>query len=181
MQPQPSPTDEIYPLKVAMIRSERQVGPWLTASWSCELHPADASPVNATTCATLQLQLHRDERAAYRMNLSSRAPKLFVMCDIDELADDDETLLPRFISASQDLAASYMDGGEEDVFSAPMPVAIQCWIEAFMARHGEDESNSGKRRLRGKGGKGKGGDRQEAPSTEAGGQSRFNRDAEGPR
>ncbi|WP_426416351.1 DUF3305 domain-containing protein [Aestuariirhabdus sp. LZHN29] len=155
MQQQDTLDEEIYPLKVAMIKTERHVGPWLTASWACELVPADApTPENATTCARLQLQLHRDERAAYRFNLSSRAPKLFVVCDIDDDSDDEDALHPLRVSASQDLASSYMDGGEEDVFSAPMPPAVLCWIEAFMARHGEDQSDNGKRRLRGKGGKG---------------------------
>ncbi|MCL6416258.1 DUF3305 domain-containing protein [Aestuariirhabdus sp. Z084] len=156
MPAQISNPDDSYTIKVAMVRTQARVGQWLTDNWECLLLPAEASdPDQATTCATLQLLLHRDERTAYRMNLSSREPKLFIVCDLDD-EQEDELMHPLRISASQDLAAAYMDGGEEDVFSAPMPAAVQCWIEAFMSRHGEDTSDTGKRRRRGKGEKHKG-------------------------
>jgi len=58
---------------------------------------------------------------------------------------------PSLLTASQDEASAYMDGGEEDVFSCPMPAAVQCWIEAFIARHGEPEIMLGKSRRRQRG------------------------------
>ena len=96
----------------------------------------------------LSLELFRDERPAYRFNLSSEDPRLFVVCN----EDDEEVMRPFLITASQDEAASYMDGGEEDVFSLPMPEAVQCWIESFIGRHGEPDlqARKGKRRNHGK-------------------------------
>ncbi|MEH6812230.1 MAG: DUF3305 domain-containing protein [Motiliproteus sp.] len=98
----------------------------------------------------LSLELYRDERAAYRFNLGSADPRLFVVCN----ENDDSNMEPFLITASQDEAASYMDGGEEDVFSLSMPEAIQCWIEAFIARHGEPEIQAKKGKNRNHGGKG---------------------------
>jgi len=92
----------------------------------------------------LVLQLYRDERAAYRFNLSARTPRLFVYCD----PDDNGRMVPRLVTASQDVAASYMDGSEEHIYSIDMPEALQCWIEAFIARHGEPEIQLGKSRRR---------------------------------
>lgn len=91
----------------------------------------------------LSLELFRDERTAYRFNLSAVDPRLFVICN-----EEDELMQPYLVTASQDEASSYMDGGEEDVYSVAMPTAIQCWIEGFIARHGEPEMDVGKSKRR---------------------------------
>ncbi len=149
-QPESKALDQ-YPLDIIMTRQQKQVGQWFSDSWHCEALPSGQETNNQNDQQTaLTLQLHRDERAAYRMNLSSHNPRIFVICEMDEDEACETTMLPTLVTASQDLASSYMDGGEEDVFSVPMPYALQCWIEAFMGRHGEDTSNSGKRRFRDK-------------------------------
>jgi|GEM_PF-4827919 len=91
----------------------------------------------------LALALFNDELPAYRFNISSGNARLFVVCN-----EEAEFMSPFLITASQDEAASYMDGGEEDVFSISMPTAIQCWIEAFIARHGEPDMAIGKSKRR---------------------------------
>ena len=68
-----------------------------------------------------------------------------MVCNEDE---DAERMEPFLVTASQDVAASYMDGGEEDVYSISMPEAIQCWIEGFIGRHGEPELEIGKGKRR---------------------------------
>lgn len=104
---------------------------------------SDGSPCQDYQWSGLSLELFRDERAAYRFNLSAADPRLFVIC-----SEEDEQMQPYLVTASQDEASSYMDGGEEDVYSVTMPEAIQCWIEAFIGRHGEPELEVGKSKRR---------------------------------
>ncbi|WP_210394570.1 DUF3305 domain-containing protein [Motiliproteus sediminis] len=154
-------TETFWPLRVVLRRKTVARGLWEVDSWSAvrvesvrdEVHetqqvePLPAQEDSQDYCWTGQgLELFLDERAAYRFNLSAEKPKLFVICTEDE--EMGRVMRPYLVSASQDAAASYMDGGEEDVFAVPMPDAIQCWIEGFIARHGEPDLGlrSGKRR-----------------------------------
>lgn len=151
---------ERWPLQVRLSRRRVGQGLWAGDSWSVTAIASARDGAQGPSCVTfaadgaehfdwtgLSLALHRDERPAYRFNLDARTPRLFVHCH----ADPAGRMVPALLTASQDVAASYMDGGEEDVFSIPMPAAIQCWIAAFIARHGEPELMLGKghRRQRG--------------------------------
>ncbi|MDY7117581.1 DUF3305 domain-containing protein [Halomonas sp. SSL-5] len=104
-----------------------------------ELTPGDGGPW------TLTLQLTMTERAAYRFNLTSDTPRLFVRC-----GDAGEAPVPSAITASQDVAASWMDG-EQQVLDVAMPVAIQAWLEAYLARHGEAPEEGRKKKRKGAG------------------------------
>lgn len=110
-----------------------KLGQWQSDEWHVlALWPDSvAQPDTSNPVTFLELILHRDERMAYRFNLDSVSPHLFVLCD-----DADEPWLPVQITACQDLAASWLDG-EQKVLEYPMPEAIQCWIEAFQSEHGE--------------------------------------------
>ncbi len=150
--------NRLWPMTIYLRREARQHSRWLVDHWSltalesdreaqpqalvCEQRPV-AAHCDEYLWRGLSLQLHRDERAAYRFNLSADDPRLFVVCN-----EEDQRMRPFVLTASQDLASSYMDGGEEDVFSVPMPPAIQCWIEAFIARHGEPDLMLGKGKRR---------------------------------
>ncbi|GHC26620.1 DUF3305 domain-containing protein [Aidingimonas halophila] len=79
----------------------------------------------------LELQLYMTERAAYRFNLNSDSPRLFVCGGMAG-----EPPVPTAITASQEVAAAWMDG-ERQVLETAMPLAIQVWIEAYLAHHGE--------------------------------------------
>jgi len=160
----PAPSDDtqdFWPLKVVLRRKRIERGRWEADSWSVATVESDRGQHRAQQrveevpavdqqqdyCwSGLGLELYRDERAAYRFNLSAAQPRLFVICTADE--EREGMMRPYLVSASQDAASSYMDGGDEDVFSVPMPNAVQCWIEAFIARHGEPdlELAKGKRR-----------------------------------
>ncbi|ABE59262.1 DUF3305 domain-containing protein [Chromohalobacter israelensis] len=94
---------------------------WHIASMGCH----DNGPY------VLPLTLMLTERTAYRFNLDSQQPRLFVRCEAT-----DEGPQPREMTASQDVAANWLDG-DTQVLDAPMPLAIQAWLEAYLARHGE--------------------------------------------
>ncbi|WP_104399862.1 DUF3305 domain-containing protein [Vibrio penaeicida] len=102
-------------------------GRWVTQQWEWKgvnLKPTKPSPL------TLALELYKDERTDYRFNLSSVQPKLFLA--LENL----DTLEPVKLTASQSVAASYLDG-DYLVLSIEMPLPIQAWMEAFIGRHGE--------------------------------------------
>lgn len=169
----PRESSEFWPLRLVLRRKRIERGLWEVDHWSVESIESDRGqqrrellmepqPPSADTpadcqdylCSGLGLELFRDERAAYRFNLSAAEPRLFVICAADDEEEGAEAALmrPYLISASQDAASSYMDGGDEDVFSLPMPSALQCWIEAFIVQHGEPDlglSKGKRRRYRG--------------------------------
>ncbi len=64
--------------------------------------------------------------------------------------DAGQAAVPSAITASQDVAASWMDG-EQQVLDVAMPVAIQAWIEGYLARHGEAPEEGRKKKRKGAG------------------------------
>lgn len=118
-----------------------------TTRWRVsELVPGEGAP------HALDLQLSLTERAAYRFNLTSPSPRLFV-----NAGDPDEAPCPVSITASQEVAAAWLDG-EQRVLEVAMPLAIQAWLESYLARHGE-APDQGPRKQR----KGAGRAREETP------------------
>ena len=188
LSPDASPSEGVeirfWPLLLRLRKQLVSRGRWEVDSWSLQSCSSDRDGVQRQSLectehqvadqptstdyewSGLLLQLYRDERAAYRFNLSARDPRIFVVCN-----EEEGLMRPFSVSASQDVASSYMDGGEEDVYSVAMPAAIQCWIEAFIARHGEPELDAGKSKRRHHGRRPKGGDK--------GGHKGARKDAEG--
>ncbi|WP_086481967.1 DUF3305 domain-containing protein [Oceanospirillum sanctuarii] len=122
---------------------ELRSGRWVLQEWQIDQiwpEPQDNPPAagaqeqsaKGNPVTWLPFELHRDERSAYRFNLNSVVPHLFVLCD-DSEGDEWQ---PMQITACQDLAASWLDG-EQKVLEYPMPEALQCWMEAFITEHGE--------------------------------------------
>ena len=136
------PTSDKWPLWVLLDRQETQSRGWPSVSW--KISQISAVKPEDPEAVPLCLQLHRDERIAYRFNLSAQAPTLFVICEEVEGGK----LVPRKLSVAQDLAADHLDAGQP-VLSIPMPQPIYIWLEQFMAQHGElEDPKAGKRRLR---------------------------------
>lgn len=136
------PSLNLWPLWVRLEKSVSLSRGWQSIHW--QVAEVSHQPLQHPDACPMPLQLYRDERSAYRFNLSSQAPKLFVICE-----ECEETMRPRIISACQDQAADYMDAGQP-VLDIPMPAAIHAWIEAFMAHHGEwVDPRDAKRRMRG--------------------------------
>ncbi|WP_163557181.1 DUF3305 domain-containing protein [Halomonas sp. NO4] len=124
------------PLSFALAGESQRIKGFATTRWRIvDLAPGDGGPW------VLSLQLYLTERAAYRFNLTGGSPRLFVRA-----GDAGETPRPTAISASQDVAAAWLDG-EQQVLEVAMPLAIQAWVEAYLARHGEapDEGRKKKR------------------------------------
>ncbi|MEH6822728.1 MAG: DUF3305 domain-containing protein [Motiliproteus sp.] len=156
---QPQAENRFWPLLVSLRKQSIKRGLWEVDSWSLQDCSSDRTGEQRQALSVIELpvadgsidyrwsglslELFRDERAAYRFNLSATDPRLFVIC-----SEEDELMQPYLVTASQDDASSYMDGGEEDVYSIAMPEAIQCWIEGFIGRHGEPELEAGKSKRR---------------------------------
>ncbi|AUD58699.1 MAG: DUF3305 domain-containing protein [Gammaproteobacteria bacterium] len=126
-------TTNVWPMYVSLKKVEKQVGRWTSVQWEIEhLLPAThQAPDNATL---VLLELHKDERASYRLNLDVDNAMLYLVCD--ETADG--TWIPAALSADQNVAAGCLEGNTP-VINLLMPEAIACWIEAFITQHGEVE------------------------------------------
>ena len=106
---------------------------WESSQWRLLNVHFPKNPEQLSNAAySLDLLLFRDERTDYRFNLSSRDPLLFFVFEINE----DESIKPFDVTASQSCAARFMDG-DYFLISKRMPLPVQAWIEAFIARHGE--------------------------------------------
>jgi hypothetical protein len=130
----------LRPLGITVVARQHRINGFVATQWQIdELTPG------AEGDATLWLQLAMTERAAYRFNLASGNPRLFVRAGFSGGPAE-----PTAITASQDVAAAWMDG-EQQVLEAPMPLAIQVWIEAYLARHGEAPVEARKKKRKGAG------------------------------
>ncbi len=125
--------DRCWPIHFKITSKIVNISGWETVQWQVsDLYLLDDLNDPKNAFHTLPLELFLDERDEYRLNLLSHPPKLFFIFDITE----DDSLTPIKLTACQSVAASYMDG-EAIVHSVTMPVAVQVWMEAFFARHGE--------------------------------------------
>ncbi|EPV1126158.1 DUF3305 domain-containing protein [Vibrio harveyi] len=122
--------EDSWSIGVDLVEHEISTGIWVTTQW--QLTGFEINPTEDTQLVCL-LQLHKDERTDYRFNLSSQQPKLFLVMDN---VDPGDTPTIQLLTASQTVAAQYMDG-DNLVLSNDMPLAIQAWMEAFIGRHGE--------------------------------------------
>ncbi|WP_028468917.1 DUF3305 domain-containing protein [Neptunomonas japonica] len=134
-----------WPMQIALQHEPVLTRGWETERWSIkELIPRSDE---RESYINIDLELYKDERTAYRFNLNSASPHLFVLCDEDET---DGTLTPVHMTASQDDAASFMDG-EHQILETPMPAAVQCWVDSYLGIHGELIDEGKKKKKRGKG------------------------------
>ncbi len=133
-------SESVWPMYVSLKKVEKQVGRWTSISWELEqIVPAThEAPPGAKL---VLLELFRDERASYRLNLDMDNPMLYIVCD----EDVEGNWIPAVISADQNVAAGCLEG-DTPVLNMPMPEAIACWIEAFITRHGEVEITAHRRK-----------------------------------
>lgn len=127
-------------LSLDLASESRQIKGFTSTRWTItDLSPGDGGPW------VLRLQLFLTERAAYRFNLEAGTPRLFVRA-----GESGTTPCPSAVTASQDVAAAWLDG-EQQVLEVAMPLAIQAWIEAYLARHGEAPDEGRKKKRKGAG------------------------------
>lgn len=133
-------TDNLRPLSIALVAENKQINRFSQTQWRIGgLTLGEQGP------HVLFLQLFMTERAAYRFNLTATKPRLFVRAGFTGQAPE-----PAAITASQDVAAGWMDG-EQQVLEVAMPMAIQIWIESYLARHGEAPMEIRKKKHKGAG------------------------------
>ncbi|WP_241524071.1 DUF3305 domain-containing protein [Oceaniglobus indicus] len=94
--------------------------------------------------ATLPLTLYVSDTEAYVHELQSRTPSVYVI--LRNGSDRTRPLNAVRVTASPYEAQDYSDTGEEIVEKVAMPKPMHTWIEAFVARHHEEETFVKRRR-----------------------------------
>jgi hypothetical protein len=84
--------------------------------------------------ATLQLELHRKETAAYRQNLALPHPSVYVVLREDTSTADAFPLV-HLITASPDEVQAYGMAGAETIETVAMPEPLIALVQAFIATH----------------------------------------------
>ena len=93
----------------------------------------------------MEMRLHRDEAEGYYLNVSTEAPKVFIMWRLDEESGDTPMLaVPQFVTASYNEAGRMMDGGER-VDTVPMPPELVAWVGEFVEQHYRPEPKKRRR------------------------------------
>ncbi|MBR9729305.1 DUF3305 domain-containing protein [Shewanella intestini] len=133
-------TDNVWPMYVSLKTVETQVGRWKSVRWEIDqfIPATHEAPEGAKL---ILLELYKDQRGSYRINLDMINSMLYIVCD--EL--EDGTWIPATISADQNVGAGCLES-DTPVLNILMPTAIACWIEAFITRHGEVEISAKRRR-----------------------------------
>lgn len=97
--------------------------------------------------ATLPLELHRQETAAYIYNLASHTPVVYVVLRHGEETGEHE-VEPFLVTASPNEAQDLLDAGDDIIEGVPMPEVIMAWAQAFVAEHHVEESHYKRKRKR---------------------------------
>ncbi|GLP97548.1 DUF3305 domain-containing protein [Paraferrimonas sedimenticola] len=133
-------TESVWPLMVKLKAVEKQVGQWSAIDWQIDYLGPASQPAPEGSKMIL-LELHKDERASYRLNLDMDNPALYIVCD--DLGNDQWE--PLSASADQNVAAGCLES-DMPLLNVPMPAAIAVWMEAFITRHGEVEIRAHRRK-----------------------------------
>ena len=134
-----------YRMQVGVVLERRQSShPWQDHVWrACQVMPGggpdgewrivDQGPGWTRYYAgNLELDLHRDETAGYRHNLSCEPARMFVVLRPSE---GEHEVRPFLVTADPFEAEAYLTGGEETVEVVPMQPELAAWIAAFVERH----------------------------------------------
>lgn len=127
-----------YPLTVTIVLQKLdRVGQWCLDEWKLQKLILDSDidadfPVRPESEALFgwpgyRLRVDAKSCDGYYQNLLSAAPKLFVICRLDER----RILQPLLISLDCDEAAAHMEA-DDTVFSYPMPEPVIDWLKEFV-------------------------------------------------
>ncbi|TMM51329.1 DUF3305 domain-containing protein [Sulfitobacter sabulilitoris] len=105
------------------------------ADWKVLRREGDAVEFHA---ATLPLELYVSDTEAYVHELGTQVPSIYVVLRADP-ARPETPFHVAVVTASPYEAQDYADSGEEIVEKVPMPRGMLEWVEAFVARHHEEE------------------------------------------
>lgn len=99
--------------------------------------------------ATLPVELHHKETAAYRTNLSNDQPAIFVgLRDVVDPGESGFEVAPFLVTASPFEAQDYLDSSEVIIERVPMPDGVIAWVQAFVDAHHVDEPFEKRKRTR---------------------------------
>lgn len=89
--------------------------------------------------ASLPIEIFRKETDSYRMNLTGRNPRVFVVLRPDPDGPDGREMRPFLATVCAFEASNYGQGGDEVVDDIPMPDEIRVWLDNFVAYHHVEE------------------------------------------
>lgn len=157
----PDPVERMVSLPIGVIVERRALdNPWQDHAWlPVEIVPG-ASAVEdwleighgdgwvRYLVGSAPLELHRRETEAYKVNLSSDLPRVYVLLRTDDTPDTSHEIRLFLVTASPYEAESYIgvDGGILE--SVPMPPELVAWVQAFVDRHHVDEPFQKRKRKR---------------------------------
>jgi len=104
-----------------------------TATWKVLAQSGETTLYHA---ATLPLTLYPSDTEAYAHELQAATPSVYVVL---RQGAGDWPLEPKIVTASPYEGQDYCDSGEDVVERVAMPAGMRAWIEAFVARHHNDE------------------------------------------
>ncbi|NQV98085.1 MAG: DUF3305 domain-containing protein [Rhodospirillales bacterium] len=84
-----------------------------------------------------EIELFRGETEGYRSNLSNDPPRIYVVLNPGEEADDPE-VVPFMVTVCPYEGESYTESGENIVEGVDMPPEIIGWVQAFIDKHHVD-------------------------------------------
>ncbi len=87
---------------------------------------------------TLTVEIFRKETEAYKVNLSSKRPSVYVVLRMAEEIEDPE-IRAVFATVSPYEAQDYLDTGDDIVEQVPMPDGMAAWLQNFIDQHHVDE------------------------------------------
>jgi len=87
---------------------------------------------------TLSVAVFRKETEAYKINLSSKRPSVYVVLRLAEEPEDPE-IRAVFATVSSYEAQDHVDTGVDILEPVPMPEAMQAWLQNFIDMHHIDE------------------------------------------
>lgn len=142
------PQATVFPVGVVIER--RQIdSPWQDHVWRPVSVVPGAPPVTEWKellrgegwahylAATLPLELHRKETAAYKHNLESGHPALYVV--LRQQPEGDRPVEVHLVTASPYEAEAYLASGDEIVEPVAMPEPLAEWLAAFVEEHHVEE------------------------------------------
>jgi len=134
-----------------VIARERISHPWQEYRWRPVSVFLDAPPVDEWRelrrtpdqvlyhAATLQLELHRKETTAYRVNLANGEPSVYVVTREDPESSSNRPVDVHLVTASPFEAQSHGTLGYDAVEAVTMPERLVAIVEGFIEMHHVEE------------------------------------------
>jgi hypothetical protein len=130
------------------LTTRESLHPWGRPIWSIKKIGADESE-NTLAILTddnssrfsLPVELHQLHCESYYQNLISAAPKIYLICHVNE----SERLIPHILTVDYDEANSYMES-DEMVLMAPLSEPLCLWLERFVIEHYTPEQRKKRQR-----------------------------------